>query len=195
MLTGYWAWLLASGHLTWHIMQIPKWINSVWGLPKWYPYSATSEFWYLYSGVVPLHCPITRWGTTDLFSQMVTIIQEMTSQEWIESILGWALSVLWKIFLLLQMLHGHIMINWSASLETNNKQGFMSLLITFNILPCLHWSCMFQTAESIILSALQPRLHLDPTPCLEMLCNSSAKKVPYISSFWIPIPSFGQLIK
>nr|CAB3503870.1 unnamed protein product [Digitaria exilis] len=33
------------------------------------------------------------------------------------------------------------------------------------------------TAESIILSALQPRLHLDPTPCLEMLCNSSAKKI------------------
>ncbi|CAO2203554.1 unnamed protein product [Urochloa humidicola] len=33
------------------------------------------------------------------------------------------------------------------------------------------------TAESIILSALQPRLNLDPTPCLEMLCNSSAKKI------------------
>ncbi|CAO2184523.1 unnamed protein product [Urochloa humidicola] len=33
------------------------------------------------------------------------------------------------------------------------------------------------TAESIILSALQPRLNLDPTPCLEMLCSSSAKKI------------------
>ncbi|RLN25194.1 uncharacterized protein C2845_PM07G09900 [Panicum miliaceum] len=33
------------------------------------------------------------------------------------------------------------------------------------------------TAESIILDALQPRLNLDPTPCLEMLCNSSAKKI------------------
>ncbi|CAL4956526.1 unnamed protein product [Urochloa decumbens] len=33
------------------------------------------------------------------------------------------------------------------------------------------------TAESIILNALQPRLNLDPTPCLEMLCNSSAKKI------------------
>ncbi|KAG2597803.1 uncharacterized protein LOC120709498 isoform X3 [Panicum virgatum] len=33
------------------------------------------------------------------------------------------------------------------------------------------------TAESIILNALQPRLNLDPTPCPEMLCNSSAKKI------------------
>ncbi|OEL17129.1 hypothetical protein BAE44_0021852 [Dichanthelium oligosanthes] len=32
------------------------------------------------------------------------------------------------------------------------------------------------TAESIILNALQPKLNLDPTPCLEMLCNSSAKE-------------------
>uniref|UniRef100_K3XE55 Spt20-like SEP domain-containing protein n=1 Tax=Setaria italica TaxID=4555 RepID=K3XE55_SETIT len=33
------------------------------------------------------------------------------------------------------------------------------------------------TAESSILNALQPRLNLDPTPCLEMLCNSRAKKI------------------
>ncbi|XP_062211129.1 uncharacterized protein LOC133912427 [Phragmites australis] len=32
-------------------------------------------------------------------------------------------------------------------------------------------------AESTILNALQPRLNLDPTPCLEKLCNSSVKKI------------------
>ncbi|WVZ71220.1 hypothetical protein U9M48_019834 [Paspalum notatum var. saurae] len=33
------------------------------------------------------------------------------------------------------------------------------------------------TAESVILNALQPRLNLDPMPCLEKLCNSSTKKI------------------
>ncbi|KAJ1283689.1 hypothetical protein BS78_03G147200 [Paspalum vaginatum] len=33
------------------------------------------------------------------------------------------------------------------------------------------------TAESMILNALQPRLNLDPIPCLEKLCNSSTKKI------------------
>lgn len=141
MLTGYWAWLLASGHLTWHPLQIPKWIYCVWGLSKFYPYFVTSAFLYLCSGVVTLHCPINRWGTTDVFSQMVMIIQEMTSQEWIESFLGWALSVLWRIFLLLQMLHGHIMINWSASLYTSDSQGFMSLLLSTSCLVYFGLAC------------------------------------------------------
>jgi len=44
--------------------------------------------------VVSFYCPI-RWGTTEQFSLMVMIIQDMTSQGLIESILGWALRVFW----------------------------------------------------------------------------------------------------
>ncbi|KAL6627896.1 hypothetical protein ACP70R_031622 [Stipagrostis hirtigluma subsp. patula] len=32
-------------------------------------------------------------------------------------------------------------------------------------------------AESILLNVFKPRLNLDPTPCLEKLCNSSVKKI------------------
>jgi hypothetical protein len=71
----------------------------------------------------------------------------------------------------------HQLVSTYLNLE---RQGLNVIYSTFKIPPDKCFSYLFQIAESTIINSLQPRLNLDPTPCLEKLCNS-VKKVPPFS--------------
>lgn len=67
-----------------------------------------------------------------------------------------------------------------------NREGCIYATDYFQQSVWMFLSCIFQIAESVILNALQPKLDLNPTSCLEMLCSS--KKVPlfllFLDSTW-----------